>query len=94
MKKELRPQVRSRRMRLAHRIDAVRTLRADGAGLCIGGVRVDRSVALQILDAVSDRAVEAAIVASDQVERSQKGSSGNSRVRDMRLPSPVGDTSW
>ena len=45
-----------------------------GAGLCIGigGVRVDRSVALQILDAVSDRAVEAAIVASDQVERSQK----------------------
>ena len=45
-----------------------------GAGLCIGigGVRIDRAVALQILEAVSDRAVEAAIFASDQVERSQK----------------------
>jgi hypothetical protein len=45
-----------------------------GAGLCIGigGVRIDRAVALQILDAVSDRAVEAAIFASDQVERSTK----------------------
>ncbi|MER8731220.1 hypothetical protein NKH28_15485 [Mesorhizobium sp. M1227] len=45
-----------------------------GAGLCIGigGVRVDRAVALQILEAVSDRAVEAAILASDQVERSRK----------------------
>ena len=45
-----------------------------GAGLCIGigGVRIDRAVALQILDAVSGRAVEAAILASEQVERSQK----------------------
>lgn len=45
-----------------------------GAGLCIGigGVRVDRAVALQILEAISNRAVEAAIFASDQVERSQK----------------------
>jgi DNA invertase Pin-like site-specific DNA recombinase len=45
-----------------------------GAGLCIGigGVRIDRAVALQILEAVSDRAVEAAIFASEQVERSQK----------------------
>src|SRR5262245_25513731 len=45
-----------------------------GAGLCIGigGVRVDRTVALQILEAVSDRAVEAAIFASEQLERSQK----------------------
>lgn len=45
-----------------------------GAGLCIGigGVRVDRAVAMQILEAVSDRAVEAAIFASDQVERSQR----------------------
>jgi len=43
-----------------------------GAGLCIGigGVRVDRAVAHRIIDAVSDRAVEAAILASDQVERS------------------------
>src|SRR5579863_10230743 len=43
-----------------------------GAGLCIGigGVRVDRAVASQILEAVSDRAVEAAIFASDQIERS------------------------
>ncbi|MGV0817506.1 recombinase family protein [Martelella sp. AMO21009] len=45
-----------------------------GVGLCIGigGVRVDRAVAMQILDAVSDRAVEAAIFASDQVERSRR----------------------
>jgi DNA invertase Pin-like site-specific DNA recombinase len=45
-----------------------------GAGLCIGigGVRIDRAVALQIIEAVSDRAVEAAILASDQVERSRK----------------------
>src|SRR5579864_2265362 len=45
-----------------------------GAGLCIGigGVRIDRAVALQILDAVSDRAVEAATLASEQVERSRK----------------------
>src|SRR6516165_11978056 len=45
-----------------------------GVGLCIGigGVRVDRAVALQILEAVSDRAVEAAIFASDQVEPSRK----------------------
>jgi Recombinase/Recombinase zinc beta ribbon domain len=43
-----------------------------GAGLCIGagGVRVDRAVALQLLEAVSDRAVEAAIFATDQIERS------------------------
>jgi hypothetical protein len=40
-----------------------------GSGLCvgIGGVRVDRAVAAQILDAVSDRAIEAAILAADQV---------------------------
>jgi DNA invertase Pin-like site-specific DNA recombinase len=43
-----------------------------GAGLCIGigGVRTDRAVAYQILEAVSDHAVEAAILASSQVERS------------------------
>jgi DNA invertase Pin-like site-specific DNA recombinase len=42
-----------------------------GAGLCIGigGVRVDRAVAAQILDAVSDRALEAAILAADQVAK-------------------------
>src|ERR1700756_3282960 len=47
---------------------------ATGAGLCIGicGLRIDRAVALQILEAVSDRAVEAAILASEQVERSRK----------------------
>lgn len=45
-----------------------------GAGLCIGigGVRIGRAVAWQILEAVSERAVEAAIFASDQVERSTK----------------------
>lgn len=45
-----------------------------GAGLCIGigGVRIDRAVALQILDAVSDRAVEAAIFACDQAERARR----------------------
>ena len=45
-----------------------------GSGLCIGigGVRVDKAVAVQIVEAVSDRAVEAAIFAADQVERSTK----------------------
>ena len=42
---------------------------ARGCG--IGGVRIDRAVALEILEAVSDRVVEAAIFASDQVERSR-----------------------
>ena len=43
-----------------------------GAGLRfgIGGVRTDRAVAHQILEAVSNHAVEAAILASGQVERS------------------------
>jgi DNA invertase Pin-like site-specific DNA recombinase len=43
-----------------------------GAGLCIGigGVRTDRAVACQILEAVSNHAVEAAILASSQAERS------------------------
>lgn len=45
-----------------------------GAGLCIGigGLRIDRAVASQILKAVSNRAVEAALVAADQVDRSRR----------------------
>jgi DNA invertase Pin-like site-specific DNA recombinase len=45
-----------------------------GAGLCIGigGLRIDRAVASQILEAVSDRAVEAAPFAADQVDRSRQ----------------------
>lgn len=45
-----------------------------GAGLRIGigGVRIDRAVALRILEAVSDRAVKAAIFAANQAERSRK----------------------
>jgi hypothetical protein len=35
----------------------------------IGGVRVDRAIAVEILNAVSDRGVEAAILAADQVTR-------------------------
>src|SRR5687768_14516960 len=40
-----------------------------GAGLCIGigGVRVDRAVAEQIMEAVSTHAVEAALLAAEQV---------------------------
>ncbi len=42
-----------------------------GAGLCIGigGVRVDRAMATQIIEAVSDRAVDAAILAAEQTAR-------------------------
>ena len=42
-----------------------------GAGLCIGigGVRIDRAIAVKILDAVSDRAVDAAIHAADQMTK-------------------------
>lgn len=45
-----------------------------GAGLCIGigGLRIDRAVASQILEAVSDRAVEAALLAADQIDRSRQ----------------------
>ena len=40
-----------------------------GAGLCIGigGVRIDRAVVDQMLEAVSGRAVEAALLAADQM---------------------------
>jgi DNA invertase Pin-like site-specific DNA recombinase len=39
-----------------------------GSGLCIGvaGIRTDRAIVMQILEAISDRAVEAAILASEQ----------------------------
>lgn len=42
-----------------------------GSGLCIGigGLRVDRAVAAAILEAVSDRAIEAAMLAADQAAR-------------------------
>jgi len=42
-----------------------------GAGLCIGigGLRVDRAVATAMLDAVSDRGIEAATLAADQAAR-------------------------
>src|SRR5687768_5807921 len=45
-----------------------------GSGLCIGigGVRIDRAVAHEILDAVSERAVEAAILAAEQAERTRQ----------------------
>ena len=42
-----------------------------GSILCIGigGVRVDRAVAVKILEAVSDSAIDAAILAADQIAR-------------------------
>jgi len=42
-----------------------------GSGLCIGigGMRVDRAVAAAILEAVSDRAIEAAMLAAEQSAR-------------------------
>lgn len=40
---------------------------ADELCIGIGGMRIDRAVAAQILDAVSDHAVDAAILAADQV---------------------------
>jgi DNA invertase Pin-like site-specific DNA recombinase len=42
-----------------------------GSVLCIGigGVRVDRAVAVKILEAVSDSAIDAAILAADQIAR-------------------------
>jgi len=57
----------------AHRYQCRGNQEGPGDGsLCIGigGVRVDKAVALACLEAVSDRAVEAAIFAADQVERS------------------------
>ena len=48
-----------------------------GAGLCIGigGVRVDQALSRQIMEAISERAVEAAMLAADQA---------NSAVEDVR----------
>jgi hypothetical protein len=48
-----------------------------GAGLClgIGGVRVDRAFSGQIMEAVSERAVEAAMLAADRA---------NAAVEDVR----------
>lgn len=45
-----------------------------GAGLCIGigGLRIDRAVAALIIEAVSERAVEAAILAADQVAKADE----------------------
>ena len=50
------------------------------AGLCIGigGLRVDRAVAAQVLEAVSAHAVEAAVQAAEQV------SQGEAEVRSAR----------
>lgn len=46
-----------------------------GGWLCIGigGLRIDRAVAAQIVEAVSDHAIEAAIRAADQVARVDDG---------------------
>src|SRR4051794_41900644 len=46
-----------------------------GAGLCIGigGLRVDRAIAAAMLEAVSDRAIEAAGLAADQAARASDG---------------------
>jgi len=46
---------------------------SNGTGLCvgIGGLRIDRAVAAQILEAVSVHAVEAALEAAEQVERAE-----------------------
>lgn len=46
-----------------------------GAGLCIGigGVAVDKAIAAQLLEAVSERAVDAAIVAAEQGTREMAG---------------------
>ena len=45
-----------------------------GVGMCIGigGLRIDRAVASQILEAVSDRAVEVGLFAGRQVDRSRQ----------------------
>ena len=44
---------------------------ANGAGLCngVGGLRIDRTVAARIVDAVSPYAVEAALQAAEQADR-------------------------
>ena len=55
----------------AHRYQCRGDIDRTGAELCIGigGVRVDRAVAAQLLEAVSDHAVEAAIRAAEQAGR-------------------------
>jgi DNA invertase Pin-like site-specific DNA recombinase len=55
----------------AHRYQCRGDESHTGSWRCIGigGVRVDRAIAVEILNAVSDRGVEAAILAADQVTR-------------------------
>jgi DNA invertase Pin-like site-specific DNA recombinase len=55
----------------AHRYQCVGDQEHAATGLCvgIGGVRVDRAVTMQLLEAVSDYAVEAAVRATEQATR-------------------------
>lgn len=55
----------------AHRYQCRGDVERVGKGLCvgIGGVRVDRAVAAQLLDAVSGHAVEAALRAAEQASQ-------------------------
>ena len=55
-----------------------------GAGLCIGigGIRVDRAVTAQMLEAVSGRAVEAALIAAEKAVEAD-GTVHRTRERDL-----------
>jgi DNA invertase Pin-like site-specific DNA recombinase len=55
----------------AHRYQCRGDMQRGGPGLCIGagGIRVDRAVGGQLLEAVSDHAVEAAIMAAERGAR-------------------------
>lgn len=71
-----------------------------GAGLCIGigGVRIDRAVALQILEAVSTAPWKPRSSPPNRPSgpgrTSSPPSSGSSRRRATRRPSPPADTNW
>jgi hypothetical protein len=70
-----------------------------GAGMCIGigGLRIDRAIASQLLEAVSDRAgkrrCSQPIRSTDHTRRSLRRSSGNLKVRTMRPHWLPADTS-
>ncbi len=55
----------------AHRYQCRGDVQGEYKGMCVGvgGVRVDRAVAAQILEAVAGHAVEAALMALEQVAR-------------------------
>ena len=67
-------------MRTATIAEATAVTSAPGLCIGIGGVRIDRAVAAQIVEAVSEHAIDAAIQAADQAVKA------DNEIRQALLP--------